>query len=110
MNHLQASKYVMGSKVETRNNLSLYHPELLMARERLSFPSLYEQYPLTMKLPAPQLYPNDQRPVVIGLAVSNPKKNPTAGDLFTAKVGARPCAFCCNGCVYMSITLVVVST
>jgi hypothetical protein len=88
---LQASNYVMGSKVETRNNLSLYHPELLSghAQTLVSYPEIYAQYPSKMVLPAPQVYPNDQKSVVVGLAVSNPTRNPTAGDLFTAKVRVR---------------------
>ena len=80
----------MGSKEETRNDLSLYHPELnssspSAAPPILAYPALYQQYPFKMHLPSTNLYPNEHRPIVIGMAVSNAKTHPTAGDIFTAK-------------------------
>ena len=82
---VKASNYVMGSKVETRNNLSFYHPELQTDVAPLAYPELYSTYPTSrMTIPTVQLYPNDHRPVVIGIAVSNPATNPSAGDIYTA--------------------------
>ena len=83
----------MGSKEETRNDLSLYHPELNFSSPSsassppltLTYPALYQQYPLKMRLPSNNLYPNDHRPIVIGMAVSNAQTHPSAGDIFTAK-------------------------
>ncbi|CAE7468160.1 unnamed protein product [Symbiodinium microadriaticum] len=77
----------MGSKIETRNILLLYHPELNSSRAitQVSYPALYSHYMEKMRLPATNLYPNDHRPIVIGMAVSNRRTHPAAGDIFTAR-------------------------
>ena len=77
----------MGSDTESRNNTSLYHPELNFSQvvTQVTYPALYSHYMDKMRLPTANLYPNDHRPIVIGMAVSNRRTDAAAGDIYSAR-------------------------
>lgn len=84
---VKSSNYQAGSRVETRNNLSLYHSSATYNKQTPPY-ELYSDLQGVDELTEMKLYPPvvGSKRLVIGLAVSNPKLNPRAGDVFTAKV------------------------